>query len=181
MKFATIFILLVELNKKGVKTLKNTINIIFTSLGIIYCGEGEITSFYLNNGLKTIIMEKHSIPVVAVQVWYDVGSHDEWEGVRGVAHLFEHMMFRGSENYGSEEHARLINEVGGNNNAFTSDDVTVYHERLPAGELELALKLEAERMHLLKLDQDILDTEREVVHEEYRQRTDNPIAKYEKN
>ena len=123
-------------------------------------------------------MEKHSIPVVAVQVWYDVGSHDEWSGVRGVAHLFEHMMFRGSENYGSEEHAKLINEVGGYINAWTSDDVTVYHERLPAGELELALKLEAERMHLLKLDQDILDTEREVVHEEYREQTDNPVAKF---
>ena len=139
--------------------------------------EGDITTFELENGLQTIIMEKHSIPVVAVQVWYDVGSHDEWDGVRGVAHLFEHMMFRGSENYDSEQHAKLINEVGGNNNAFTSDDVTVYHERLPAGELELALKLEAERMHLLKLDQNILDTEREVVHEEYRQRTSNPISK----
>ena len=157
--------------------MKRYIYILLIAYSFLLSNEGDITTFKLENGLQTIIMEKHSIPVVAVQVWYDVGSHDEWSGVRGVAHLFEHMMFRGSENYGSEEHARLINEVGGNNNAFTSDDVTVYHERLPAGELELALKLEAERMHLLKLDQDILNTEREVVHEEYRQRTDNPIAK----
>lgn len=137
----------------------------------------EPTHFMLDNGLKVIVMEKHTIPVAAVQVWYNVGSHDEWDGIRGTAHLFEHMMFRGSENYESEEHARLINEVGGYNNAFTSDDVTVYHERLPAGELELALKLEAERMHLLRLNEDILATEREVVHEEYRQRTANPIGK----
>ncbi|MBT3217427.1 MAG: insulinase family protein [Candidatus Marinimicrobia bacterium] len=137
----------------------------------------EPTHFTLDNGLKVIVMEKHSIPVAAVQVWYDVGSHDEWDGIRGTAHLFEHMMFRGTENYESEEHARLINEAGGYNNAFTSDDVTVYHERLPSGKLELALKLEAERMHLLKLNEDILATEREVVHEEYRQRNANPIGK----
>lgn len=146
-------------------------------LFIVGLGASEPTHFVLDNGLKVIVLEKHTIPVVAVQVWYDVGSHDEWDGIRGTAHLFEHMMFRGSENIAPEEHARLINEVGGYNNAFTSDDVTVYHERLPAGELELALRLEAERMHLLKMSDDILATEREVVHEEYRQRTSDPIGK----
>ena len=92
--------------------------IFLIACSFLLSNEGDITTFKLENGLQTIIMEKHSIPVVAVQVWYDVGSHDEWSGVRGVAHLFEHMMFRGTENYGSEEHARLINEVGGNNNAL---------------------------------------------------------------
>jgi zinc protease len=148
------------------------------SLKTLQAYEYPIYEYTLDNGLKVLIMEKHTMPVVAVQVWYRVGSHNEWPGVRGIAHLFEHMMFRGSENYGPEEHARLINEVGGTNNAYTTEDMTVYHERLPAAELELALKLEAERMHLLKLDQNVLNTEREVVKEEYRLRVEtSPIGK----
>lgn len=137
------------------------------------CAEYRITEHILKNGLKVLVLEKHTMPVVAVQVWYRVGSHHEWVGIRGMAHLIEHMMFRGSENYGPEEHSRLINEVGGTDNAFTSEDMTVYHERLPSKELELALKLEAERMHLLKINQEILNTELEIVKEEYRVNYEN--------
>ncbi len=137
----------------------------------------EITEHTLQNGLGVLVLEKHTTPVVAVQVWYRVGSHHEWIGVRGIAHLFEHMMFRGSENYGPEEHGRLIQEVGGSANAFTTNDMTVYHQRLPSSELELALKLEAERMHLLKLDEAVLNTELEVVKEEYRMYENDPYGK----
>jgi predicted Zn-dependent peptidase len=139
--------------------------------------EYGITEHTLPNGLKVLVLEKHSTPVVAVQVWYRVGSHNEWPGVRGIAHLFEHMMFRGSEHYGPEEHSRLVIETGGAPNAFTSEDETVFHERLPASELELALMLEAERMHLLVLNQEVLNTERNVVEEEYRVNLENsPIG-----
>jgi zinc protease len=135
-----------------------------------------VTATLLANGLKVLVMEQHATPVVAVQVWYRVGSHDEQSGSRGVAHLFEHMMFRGSENIGPEEHARLIKEIGGSPNAGTSEDYTVYRERLPASGLDLALKLEAERMHLLKLNQDVLNTELNVVREEFRMYQNSPFG-----
>ncbi|MEN6385552.1 MAG: pitrilysin family protein [Phycisphaerales bacterium] len=137
----------------------------------------EIINHKLSNGLQVLIFEKHSMPVVSVQVWYHVGSVDEPNGLKGIAHLFEHMMFRGSRNYGPEEHFKLIKAAGGECNAYTSDETTVYYERLPADKLDLALNLEADRMGWLKLDQQVLDTERQVVMEEYRMRIDNdPIG-----
>jgi zinc protease len=136
-------------------------------------GELAVSGHVLGNGLKILVLEKHTAPVACVQVWYRAGNYREWEGVRGVTHLLEHMMFRGSENYGSNEHSRLINEVGGDSNAFTTEDVTVFHTRLPSGELELAFTLEADRMHLLKLNREMLDIEREVVKEEYRLNYEN--------
>ena len=135
--------------------------------------DNQIFSQTLDNGLHVLILEKHTMPVVAVQVWYNVGSIDEPNGLKGIAHLFEHMMFRGSKNYGPEEHFKLIRAAGGQCNAYTSDEQTVYHERLPADKLELALKLEADRMAWLKLDQNVLDTERQVVLEEYRMYYEN--------
>lgn len=141
----------------------------------------EITEHTLQNGLKLLIVEKPAMPVVSVQVWYKVGSINETDGFKGIAHLFEHMMFRGSDNFGPEEHAQLIKETGGNCNAYTSDEVTVYHQKIPADKLELVLKLEADRMASLTLNQEILNTERQVVMEEYRLRVDNnPIGSMEK-
>ena len=124
--------------------------------------------FTLDNGLKVIVMEKHAIPVVSINLWYDVGSHDEWDGIRGTAHLFEHMMFRGTESIPDGDFDRQLDEVGGDNNAGTNNDHTIYYERLPSGKLELVIKMEADRMQNLVLNQEILDTEREVVHEEER-------------
>ena len=146
-------------------------------MAAIFAEEGDISDFTLQNGLKVIVMEKHAVPVVSINLWYDVGSHDEWDGIRGTAHLFEHMMFRGTESVPDGDFDRLLDAVGGDNNASTSDDHTIYYERLPAGELELVLKMEADRMENLILNQEILDTEREVVHEEERQRSANPIQK----
>ncbi len=141
----------------------------------------EIVSHTLANGLKVLILEKHTMPVAAVQVWYNVGSADEPNGLKGIAHLFEHMMFRGSKNFGPQDHFRLIKEAGGYCNGATSDETTVYWERIPADKLELILKLEADRMAWLKLDQSILDTERQVVMEEYRLTVDNnPIGSMDK-
>ena len=141
----------------------------------------EIVEHTLENGLNVLIVEKPTMPVVSVQVWYKVGSINETDGFKGIAHLFEHMMFRGSDNFGPEEHARLIQEAGGRCNAYTSDEVTVYHQKVPADKLALVLRLEADRMASLKLNQDILDTEREVVKEEYRLYVDNnPIGSMQK-
>jgi zinc protease len=119
--------------------------------------------------------------VVSVQIWYRVGSIHETEGQKGMAHLFEHMMFRGSEHFGPEEHARLIREAGGQCNAYTTDEYTVYWDRLAADQLELALSLEADRMGSLRLIQDTLDRERNVVQEEYHLRVKNdPLGSMEK-
>jgi len=135
-----------------------------------------VQQFTLDNGLRVFFLEKHSVPVVSVQVWYQTGSAQETDGIRGIAHLFEHMMFRGSENYESEEHTRLIHDVGGSSNAFTAEHVTVYLQTIPSQHLELVLKLEADRMNGLKLNQEVLDTERQVVLEEFHRYLNNPLA-----
>ena len=136
------------------------------------------TKATLENGLRVIVMEDHSAPLVAVQVWYHVGSKNEVVGKRGLAHMFEHLMFKGTARTAPEEFTRRIDEVGGEDNAFTSEDVTVYHERMPAEHLELALWLEADRMRGLKVTEAALATEREVVKEEKRLRLENdPIGR----
>lgn len=134
-------------------------------------------SFVLKNGLKVIVRPKKGSPVATMQVWYRVGSWNEREGIRGIAHLFEHMMFRGSGRFGPEEHSRLIQKVGGYDNAFTAEDMTAYHQTLPAKHLELPFELEADRMRNLKLDAAVLNTEREVVKEEFRQSLNNPFSR----
>ena len=131
----------------------------------------------LDNGLRVFILEKHSVPAVSVQVWYQTGSVQERDGIRGIAHLFEHMMFRGSDNYEPEEHSRLIHDVGGECNAFTTEHATVYFETLPSQHLELALELEADRMQSLRLNQEILDTERQGVLEEFHRYLNDPFAR----
>lgn len=132
----------------------------------------------LDNGLKVIAMEDRSTPVVAVQVWYHAGSKDEARGKRGLAHMFEHMMFRGTEKHGPGEFDRILDEAGASNNAFTTEDVTAYFDDAPAEKLELVLALEADRMRGLKLVEAIVSSEREVVKEEKRLRLDNdPVGK----
>ena len=127
----------------------------------------------LDNGLKVIVYEDHAAPVVAVNVWYKVGSRNEPADKKGMAQMLEHMMFKGSQNVAPEEHAKLINRAGGSANAFTREDVTVYFETLPAEELELALRLEAERMSHLIIDPEQFRSEREVLQEEYHVRMQN--------
>lgn len=130
----------------------------------------------LANGLRVITLEDFSCPIVAVQVWYHVGSKDEDPERQGFAHMFEHMMFRGTDRLGSTGHFDYIRRVGGYCNGYTSFDQTVYLETAPANQLELMLWLEAERMSFLKIDQAAYDTERKVVEEERRLRVNAPYG-----
>lgn len=134
---------------------------------------GDIVRFQLENGLTVVMMKSAVVPVVAVDVWYKVGSRNEKPGKSGFAHLFEHMMFQGSENVGKTEHMKLVNEVGGWMNGSTSKDRTNYFEVVPANQLRLALWLEADRMRSLELTEANFENQRDTVKEERRLRVDN--------
>ena len=127
----------------------------------------------LANGLRIVTVEDHNAPVIAVNVTYNVGSRNEKPGRTGFAHLFEHMMFQGSENVGKSEHFMLILNNGGTMNGTTNEDRTNYFEAMPANQLELALFLEADRMRSLAVTQDNLDNQRNAVQEERRIGLDN--------
>src|SRR5436309_7203886 len=129
----------------------------------------------LPNGRRVVLNEDHSAPLVAVNVWYHVGSKNERPGRTGFAHLFEHMLFSGSEHVGNNEHFRYVQSVGGVLNGTTFFDRTNYFETLPSNYLALGLWLESDRMgfFLPALTQEKLDIQREVVKEERRQRYDN--------
>ncbi|HEY0972481.1 MAG TPA: pitrilysin family protein [Gemmatimonadales bacterium] len=137
---------------------------------------GRITSesYTLPNGLTVVLAEDHTAQVVAVDVWYDVGSRNERPGRSGFAHLFEHMMFQGSENVGKGEHFQLIERAGGTMNGSTAEDRTNYFQALPSNRLNLALWLEADRMRSLAITAENLDNQTEAVKEERRLRVDNP-------
>ncbi len=135
----------------------------------------RIEDYKLPNGLRVVLNEDHSAPLVAVNVWYHVGSKNERKGRTGFAHLFEHMLFSGSEHVGNNEHFRYVQSVGGVLNGTTFFDRTNYFETLPSNYLALGLWLESDRMgfFLPALTQEKLDIQREVVKEERRQRYDN--------
>jgi predicted Zn-dependent peptidase len=133
----------------------------------------EIEEFSLNNGLRVVLNRDEAVPVVAVAVYYNVGSRNEREGRTGFAHLFEHMMFQGSENVKKAEHFQFIMKAGGTMNGTTSSERTNYFETLPANQLPLALWLESDRMRSLAVTQENLDNQREAVKEEKRLRYDN--------
>ena len=129
----------------------------------------------LANGLKVIVCEKSDGEMVEVQVWYKAGSKDESDGIRGMAHMFEHMMFRGSKNYPGEGDVFIdsMEALGGSVNAYTTFDRTVYHETIPKEKIETVFKMEADRMSNLILSQVTLDIERQVVGEELRNGENN--------
>ena len=131
------------------------------------------TDTKLKNGLRVIIAEDHSAPVFSIAVAYNVGSRDERKGRTGFAHLFEHMMFKGSENVGPGEHFTLVFNNGGNMNGTTNKDRTLYFETLPSNQLELGLFLEADRMRSLEITKENLDNQRHAVQEERRLGVDN--------
>ncbi len=131
------------------------------------------TETKLGNGLRVIVAEDHSAPVFSIAVNYDVGSRNEREGRTGFAHLFEHMMFKGSQNVGPGEHFWLVFNNGGNMNGTTNNDRTLYFETLPSNQLELALFLEADRMRSLDITKENLDNQRNAVQEERRLGVDN--------
>ena len=133
----------------------------------------EFEEYTLKNGLHVILHEDHSTPIVAVTVMYHVGSKNENPERTGMAHFFEHLLFEGSENIGRGEFSRYIENAGGVLNANTSNDRTFYYELLPSNQLELGLWLESERMLHAKVENIGIETQREVVKEEKRQRIDN--------
>src|SRR2546427_3682001 len=123
----------------------------------------------LPNGLRVLSVVDKSSPTVAINVWYHVGSKDDPDQRSGFAHLFEHIMFKSTRNMKAEMMDRLTEDVGGSNNAFTQDDVTVYYEVIPSNYVETLLWAEAERLAALTVDEANFKSERAVVQEEYRQ------------
>lgn len=136
-------------------------------------GHIEYTEYTLDNGLRVILSEDNSVPIVAVNVWYHVGSGYEEPGRSGFAHLFEHMMFEGSANVDKTEHFKFISKAGGSMNGSTTQDRTNYYETLPANRLNLGLWLEADRMRSLVITEEKFENQRETVKEERRQGIDN--------
>lgn len=133
----------------------------------------DIEQYTLGNGLRVVLNRDMAVPVVAIAVYYDVGSRNEREGRTGFAHLFEHMMFQGSENVPKAGHFQFIMKAGGTMNGTTSSERTNYFETLPANQLPLGLWLESDRMRSLAVTQENLDNQREAVKEEKRLRYDN--------
>jgi zinc protease len=133
----------------------------------------DYTMTTLGNGMQVVMLEDHSTPIVHAEIWYHVGSKNEKPGRTGFAHLFEHMMFKGSKNVEPEGHPSWISSIGGQSNAYTTEDATVFWETVPAQYLPLVLWLEADRLATLRIEDDVFKTEREVVKEERRMRIDN--------
>src|SRR5258707_12787841 len=123
----------------------------------------------LANGLRVLSVVDKSSPTVAINIWYHVGSEDDADQRSGFAHLFEHIMFKSTKNMKSEMMDRLTEDVGGNNNAYTADDVTVYYEVVPSNYLETLLWAEADRLSGLTVDEESFHSERAVVEEEFKQ------------
>jgi zinc protease len=133
----------------------------------------DYTMSTLPNGMKVVLLEDHSVPIVHAEIWYHVGSKNERPGRTGFAHLFEHMMFKGSKNVEPEGHPSWISSIGGQSNAYTNEDVTVFWETTPAQYLPLVLWLEADRLASLRIDEDTFKGERRVVMEERRTRVES--------
>jgi zinc protease len=145
-----------------------------TAAGAVTLPHTALHTVALENGLQAFLVEDHQAPVVDVQVWYHVGSKNEAPGRTGFAHLFEHLMFDGTANVGSEQFSDYIIRAGGMDNAYTTEDTTVFWETTPSSELPVALWLEADRMRNLEITKSVFSNERQVVEEERRLRFDNP-------
>lgn len=138
----------------------------------------SVQAYQLRNGLKVLIKPDHRAPVAYISVWYKVGGSYEHNGITGISHMLEHMMFRGTKQHPPGEFKKIMSRIGASVNAFTSQDCTVYHEEVSVADLPMVLQLEADRMQHLVLDAPAFDKERDVVLEERRTRIeDNPISK----
>ncbi len=139
--------------------------------------QAEVHEYTFENGLKLLVKEDHRAPVVVSQTWYKIGSSYEHDGITGVSHVLEHMMFQGTEKYPGGEFSRIISENGGRENAFTGKDYTAYFQLLEKSRLEVSFRLEADRMRNLVFAEEEFDKEIEVVKEERRLRTeDKPVS-----
>ena len=141
----------------------------------VWAADGAVNTFEttLANGMRVVVREDHRAPTAVQMVWYRVGSIDERDGVTGVAHVTEHMMFKGTPSVGPGEFNRRVAAVGGRDNAFTSTDYTAYFQQVPASQLKAVMALEADRMRHLTLDPDGYSKEIQVIMEERRMRTDD--------
>jgi zinc protease len=153
--------------------LKRILTLLLFSLAVSAVADDHVHEFKLANGLKIVVQEDHRSPVVVSQVWYRAGSVDEFNGTTGVAHVLEHMMFKGTKKVPAGQFSRLVAAAGGRENAFTSHDYTVYFQQLEKSRLELSMKLEADRMSNLRLTAEEFAKEIQVVMEERRWRTDD--------
>jgi zinc protease len=133
----------------------------------------EVTDFTLDNGMQVVVIEDHRAPVVVNMVWYRVGAADEAPGKSGIAHFFEHLMFKATDDLESGELSRIVEANGGSDNAFTSQDYTAYYQRVAADRLGLMMQMEADRMRDLTLTEEEVATERNVILEERATRTDS--------
>lgn len=133
----------------------------------------DVTTTTLDNGMQIVVIEDHQAPVVVQMIWYKAGSADETVGQSGVAHFLEHLMFKATDTLTSGEFSKTVSANGGSDNAFTSYDYTAYFQRVAADRLPLMMQMEADRMRNLKLTQEDVDTERQVILEERNQRTEN--------
>jgi zinc protease len=136
-------------------------------------GADRVVAATLDNGLRVLLLEDHRSPIVSFQMWYRVGSRNEARGATGIAHFLEHLMFKGTPTHGQGQFARLVEQNGGQDNAFTSQDVTSYYVNIAAEKIDLVIELEADRMRNLLLDAKEINSEREVVIEERRTRTED--------
>ncbi|BCG95278.1 M16 family metallopeptidase [Mesorhizobium sp. 131-2-1] len=135
--------------------------------------DGKVTDFLLDNGMEVVVIPDHRAPIVTHMVWYKIGSADEPAGKSGIAHFFEHLMFKATSNHAAGEFDRAVSEIGGSNNAFTSYDYTAFHETVAPSALGEMMAFEADRMRNLILTDDVIKTERDVILEERRSRIDN--------
>lgn len=172
LKIAFTAILLTNLT--ACQTLKSQPNLsIDNTLTTTFSLNQNTKTYTLDNGLTVIIKEDHRSPIVMTQIWYDVGSNKEPISKGGISHFLEHLMFKDTPKVSGDQFSQLIGYYGGSNNAYTNQDVTVYHEILPANRYEMALELEANRMKHLIFDDDKIQSERNVILEERQSRTDS--------
>lgn len=132
-----------------------------------------VEKYKLPNGLTVLLHEDHTVPIISYHTWFRVGSKHEEPGTTGIAHLFEHMMFKGAKRYTGAQFDTILQANGATNNAFTTNDYTGYYENLPSSKLELVIDIESDRMENLQITPENLKSEREVVKEERRYRVDN--------
>src|SRR5437773_11712340 len=161
------------MNKAGVALRGLLVAVVFAAAAIGAHAQSEAQQFpvatkTLKNGMKVLVHEDHSIPNVALYIFYKVGSRNERPGITGLSHFFEHMMFNGAKKYGPHMFDRVMEDNGGSNNAYTSNDLTVYQDWFPRTAMELIFDLEADRIRDLSFDPKVIESERGVVASERR-------------
>jgi len=145
----------------------------FAHLTLPADAEPRASEFTLSNGMQVVVIPDHRAPVVTHMVWYKVGAADEPKGTSGIAHFLEHLMFKSTDKIAVGEFSKIISRLGGQDNAFTGQDVTSYHQRIAKEQLGTVMDMEADRMAHLRLTKDEVKTERQVIIEERRSRIDN--------